>query len=104
MSNFLEEIETIKTFNRFLDLVIGKVEKGEKVDFKSVSKLSSLIKGYFESCEQETEETSSDDFQDENNKIKDKFLKDILSGEYNGTKIRKSIIDYNRFKKNVLLY
>lgn len=104
MSNFLEEIETIKTFNKFLGIVIDKVEKGEKVDFKSVSKLSSLIKGYFESCEQETGDTSSDDFQDENNIIKDRFLKGILSGEYNETKIRKSIIDYNRFKKNVLLY
>lgn len=100
MSNFLEDIETIKTFNKFLGIVIDKVEKGEKVDFKSVSKLSSLIKGYFESCEQETEETSSE----EANQIKDKFLKDILSGEYTGTKIRKSIIDYNRFKKNTVLY
>lgn len=100
MSNFLEDIETIKTFNKFLGIVIDKVEKGEKVDFKSVSKLSSLIKGYFESCEQETEETSSE----EATQIKDKFLKDILSGEYTGTKIRKSIIDYNRFKKNTVLY
>ena len=100
MSNFLEDIETIKTFNKFLGIVIDKVEKGEKVDFKSVSKLSSLIKGYFESCEQETKETSSE----ETSQIKDKFLKDILSGEYTGTKIRKSIIDYNRFKKNVVLY
>ena len=40
MSNFLEDIETIKTFHNFLGIVVDKVEKGEKVDFKSVSKIS----------------------------------------------------------------
>tara|TARA_B110000902_G_scaffold225077_1_gene262885 strand:- start:241 stop:531 length:291 start_codon:yes stop_codon:yes gene_type:complete len=96
MSNFLEEIETIKSFHKFLGIVISQVENGEKVNFKSVSKLSKIIKSYFTSCEQGEDDTN------ENNK--DKFLNDILSGEYNSSKVRKSIIDFNGFKKNVFVY
>ena len=105
MSNFLEDIETIKTFHRFLGIVVNKVEKGEKIDFKNVSKISKMIKGYFDNCAKESESKNEEDCSSESIKIsKDKFLTDILSGEYTGSKVRKSIIDYNRFKKNVLIY
>ena len=104
MSNFLEDIETIKTFHRFLGIVVDKVEKGEKVDFKSVSKISKMIKDYFDKCAKENESKEDSTKDDTVTEVKDKFLTDILSGEYTGDKIRKSIIDYNSFKKNVLIY
>ena len=105
MSNFLEDIETIKTFHRFLGIVVEKVEKGEKIDFQSVSKISKMIKEYFDNCAKENESKNEENCSSEPIKVtKDKFLEDILSGEYAGSKIRKSIIDYNRFKNNVLIY
>lgn len=100
MSNFLEDIETIKTFHKFLGVVLNQVEKGEKVDFKSVSNLSKLINGYFESCKKNNTSPTSES---KPNK-EDTFLKDILSGDYEGTKIRKSINFYDRFKLNESYY
>lgn len=107
MSNFLEEVETIRTFHNFLGVVLSQVEKGEKVNFKSISKLSNVINDYYEECTKESEkdgQSPKTELTENESEIKDKFLRDILTGNYEVTKVRKSIIDYNSFRKNTFIY
>tara|TARA_B110000908_G_scaffold102199_1_gene120448 strand:+ start:13804 stop:14091 length:288 start_codon:yes stop_codon:yes gene_type:complete len=95
MSNFLEDIETIKTFHTFLGIIINRVEKGEKVDFTSVRKLSEVINKYLETREDSSNTTT---------KHIDKFLDNILSDSYENTKKRNDDVSYNTFKNNLSYY
>ena len=123
MSNFIKDMENIKTFHKFLGIVITQVEKGEKVDFKSINNLSKIINTYFEefdsieepetdSPESEECKNISESFEEkvnekpvEKDKKEDKFLTDILSDNYISKKSRiLNTTNYTNFKNNHLFY
>ena len=56
MTDFHKNVENIKTFRSLLDVIITRVESGEKVDFDAISKLNEFINNYYESCREETTE------------------------------------------------
>lgn len=105
MSNFLKDIENLKTFRTFLDVIITRVEKGEKVDFKAISKINDMINEYYKSCSEEQTEvitvpTDSTEFV----KPMDSFLTDLLDNKYQPTKKRAVTDSYLQFKKNITHY
>lgn len=106
MSNFLKDIENLKTFRTFLDVIITRVEKGEKVDFKAISKINDMINEYYKSCsEEQTEEyTVIADDKTEIVKPIDSFLADLLDSKYQPTKKRVVTGSYLQFKKNINYY
>lgn len=128
MTDFLKDMENIKTFHKFLGIVINQVEKGNKVDFKSITHLSKMINTYFEEFDSTqtneqkesipTESIQSESIQTESKqqetvkitppsipKIEDKFLNDIMSNVYQSKKIRKINTEpYINFKNNILFY
>lgn len=123
MTDFLKDMENIKTFHKFLGIVINQVEKGNKVDFKSITHLSKMINTYFEEFDSTqtnepkesipTESIHTESKQQETvkitppsiPKIEDKFLNDIMSNVYQSKKIRKINTEpYINFKNNILFY
>lgn len=124
MTDFLKDMENIKTFHKFLGIVINQVENGNKVDFKSITHLSKMINTYFEEFESikpesiKPESIKPESIKPESIKLEkikitppviptpeDKFLKDILSNVYQSKKIRKiNTESYINFKNNTLFY
>ena len=102
MSNFHKDIENIKKFRSFLDVIITRVEKGEKIDFDAISKLNQTINNYFSSCENERK-TIEENKRDQTI-VMDTFLSDILENKYKSTKKRNILSEYGNYKKYMFTY
>tara|TARA_B100000768_G_C11280187_1_gene378114 strand:+ start:735 stop:1043 length:309 start_codon:yes stop_codon:yes gene_type:complete len=102
MSNFHKDIENIKKFRSFLDVIITRVEKGEKIDFDAISKLNQTINNYFSSCENERK--TSEENKHDQTIVMDTFLSDILENKYKSTKKRNILSEYENYKKYMFTY